>query len=168
MRIRAIEVVLLAGPGIAACFAVTSAADPASGPEPRLSVRVEVSCEATVPAYCQGRFGFSVGGDGVWRAGPRPDGQVVSGRLPAAEARRLDAAARGALRAAEQAAPACPVLGPIPGVGERVTVAARDRTLVLNGAGGQLDPRCSPHLAEYAALFGLADELMRRYYPRPF
>jgi hypothetical protein len=155
---------LLIDAGFAKAGPLTVAAASEAGP----TVRVEASCEAVAPAYCQGHFGFTVGGDGVWRVGPRPDGRVLSGRLSPAEAQRLRDAARALLRAAEREMPACPVLGAIPGVGERVTVSERDRGVVLNGAGGELDPSCSPHRSEYALLFALGDRLMRRYYPRPF
>jgi len=160
---------LLAGPVLVAAGVGLESGEPglAAGAGPVVTVRV--SCEAMVPAYCRGHYGFEVSGDGVWRVGPRPDGQVLSGRLPAPEAQRLRAAAERALRRATDQPPTCAVVGPIPGAGERVTVTDHQRTVALSGIGGRLDASCSPRGGtEYAALFALADRLMRRYYPHPF
>lgn len=126
-------------------------------------------CEAMVPAYCQGGFGFDMLPSGDWQAGPAPDGRVVAGRLLASEREMLNAAARRALNSASASNFECQAHPRIPGVGERVTVTTEREALTLHGAGGRLDPGCaSGNASADAVLFELADRLMRRYYPRPF
>ena len=46
------------------------------------SVTIRTTCEAMLPAYCQGKYGFQVMVNGEWRAGPDPGGRSVSGRFP--------------------------------------------------------------------------------------
>jgi hypothetical protein len=169
MRRRVIAMMLLAGPILA--VADINAGD-AVATEPREAgpvVTVRVRCEAMLPAYCQGHYGFEVAADGTWRVGPRPDGRVLSGRLQEPEARRLREAAERALGRSSEAPPACAAVGPIPGVSERVSATAGDRTLTLTGGGGRLDPACAATGGrEYRALFALAHRLMLRFYPHPF
>ena len=166
---RAIPMMLLTGPILVAAGLEPTGAAPgeARGAGPIVTVRV--SCEAMVPAYCRGQYGFEARSDGAWRVGPRPDGQVLTGQLSTAEAGRLRAATERALRRAADQPPTCAALGPIPGVRESITVTDRDRTVTLKGVGGRLDPSCSPKGATGStALFALADRLMQRYYPHPF
>jgi hypothetical protein len=138
-------------------------------PERGASVHVATTCEAMVPAYCQGGFGFQLLPSGDWQAGPAPDGRIVSGRLLPSERETLSAAARRVVDSAAAANFACQARPRIPGVGASVTVTTEREALTLHGAGGRLDPGCaSGNASADAELFTLADRLMRRYYPRPF
>jgi hypothetical protein len=134
-----------------------------------IEITVHVTCEAMVPAYCQGGYGFAATSSGAWRAGPDPRGRLLAGRLSETERQKLQAAAERVLRGPTGPAHCRPGFA-IPGVREGVTVAARGRTIELWGAGGRLVPSCAPDdgASERRKLFALADELMRRYYPRPF
>jgi hypothetical protein len=72
------------------------------------SVTVQASCEAMLPAYCQGKYGFQVMENGEWRAGPDPGARSFSGRLSKKENRALWEAAElllGKLGAAARAMP---------------------------------------------------------------
>jgi hypothetical protein len=133
------------------------------------SITVTTSCEAMVPAYCQGAFGFRVSATGEWRAGPSPDGRSSAGRLTRAERAHLRSAIEQALHGRTTAVEGCPPRPMmIPGVAETLTVANRGRKIVLRGAGGKIDPLCGAVTSANAALFSFVDSLMRRYYPRPF
>jgi hypothetical protein len=139
-------------------------------PTRTLIVTVSTSCEAMVPAYCQGRFGFRVTGDGAFLVGPEPNGRSVSGHLRDAESRALRSAAAQVLAGVSASLSVeCNIRPEIPGVGESVEVSANDRTVVLRGSGGRLGHGCAPGDATAdARLFRLVDRLMRRYYPDPF
>jgi hypothetical protein len=133
------------------------------------TIAVSASCEAMVPAYCRGRFGFHVTSDGTWLVGPEPGGRSLAGHLREAERRALQSATARVLDSIPTSYVECHVRPAIPGGGESVTISTQARTVVLRGAGGRLDPACAPGDATAdARLFTLADRLMRRYYPRPF
>jgi hypothetical protein len=122
-----------------------------------------------VPAYCQGRFGFRVTGDGAFLVGPEPNGRSVSGHLRDAESRALRSAAAQMLAGVSASSVECNILPEIPGVGESVNVSAKGRAVVLRGSGGRLGRGCTTGDAMAdARLFRLVDRLMRRYYPDPF
>ena len=138
-------------------------------PTQTLIVKVSTSCEAMVPAYCQGRFGFRVTGDGAFLVGPGPNGRSVSGQLRDAESRALRSAAARVLAGVSAWSAECNIRPEIPGVGERVDVSVNGRTVVLRGGGGRLGRGCAPGDAMAdARLFKLVHRLMRRYYPDPF
>ena len=141
----------------------------AASPDRTLSVAVSTSCEAMVPAYCQGRFGFRTMADGAFVVGPEPGGRSLSGYLREAERRALRSAAEQVLAGISALSDECHIRPEIPGVGERVVVLAQRRTVVLRGTGGRLGRGCAlgDAMAD-AKLFTLADRLMRRYYPNPF
>jgi hypothetical protein len=138
-------------------------------PEVPPLLTVQTNCEAMVPAYCQGTYGFQVTGNGKWRAGPDPSGQSLSGRVPKKENHALRRAADRVLRNPPRQPSECDRRQAIPGVGETVTVQGPGRVVKLQGAGGQLNSLCAPgHITAAVEFFALADALMRRYYPRPF
>jgi hypothetical protein len=133
------------------------------------TVAVSASCEAIVPVYCRGRFGFQMTSAGTWLVGPAPGGRSLAGHLREAERRALQSATARVLDSIPTSYVECHVRPAIPGVGESVTISTQARTVVLRGAGGWLDHDCAPGDATAdARLFALADRLMRRYYPRPF
>ena len=134
-----------------------------------VTVVVSTMCEAMLPAYCQGGFGFRISPEGDWLAGPAPDGRTSSGRLLPSERQALQMAVRRVLNTLPASSYECHVRPRIPGVGEMVAITTDRQALVFRGAGGQLEPGCTPGDARAdAALFALVDRLMRRYYPRPF
>ena len=137
-------------------------------PRAAASVTVQTSCEAMLPAYCQGKYGFHVMENGEWRAGPDPSGRSFSGRLSKKENRALWEAAELLLGSSARQPVECRERGAIPGVRESVTVRIEEREVTLQGAGGELNPLCPPEHMPATKLFARADELMRRYYPRPF
>jgi hypothetical protein len=138
-------------------------------PTRTLIVTVSTSCEAMVPAYCQGRFGFRITDDGAFDVGPEPNGRSVSGHLRDAERRALRSAAAQMLAGISALSVECNIRPEIPGVGETIEVSANGRTVVLRGSGGRLGRDCAPGDAMAdAKLFRLVDGLMRRYYPHPF
>lgn len=133
------------------------------------TVVVSTSCEAMVPDYCRGKFGFRVTSDGAWQVGPGPGGRSLAGHLREAERLALQSATARVLDSIPTSSVECHVRPAIPGVGESVMVSTQARTVVFRGAGGWLDRACAPGDATAdARLFALADWLMRRYYPRPF
>ena len=128
-------------------------------------VSVVASCEAMLREYCPGAAGFRITEPGVFVAGPSPEGRARNGQ---AVETLLFALARRALADPANSSVACPMLGPIPGTRETVTVSLKDKTLVLKGESGTLDARCSGSSGTLAELFKAADATMRRYYPAPF
>jgi hypothetical protein len=138
-------------------------------PDATLTVTVATHCEAMVPAYCQGKFGFRITVDGSFVAGPDPLGRSVSGGLGNVEAQELRSAAEQVLEGVNARSAECHIRPEIPGVDETVVVLGKGRTVVLRGAGGQIGRECGPGDAVAdARLFEMADRLMRNYYPKPF
>jgi hypothetical protein len=130
-----------------------------------LVVSVVASCEAMLKEYCPGAYGFRINQPGVFVAGPSPEGRARNGRTVE---KPLFALARRALADPANSNVACPMLGPIPGTRETITVSLKDKTLVLKGEAGTLDSRCSGAIDTLAKLFKAADATMRRHYPVPF
>src|SRR5271165_2641770 len=95
----------------------------AAQPDRTPTVTVSTSCEAMVPAYCQGRFGFRVTADGAFLVGPEPTGRSVSGHLRNAESRALRSAATQVLAGINALLVECHIRPAVPGVGERVDVS---------------------------------------------
>jgi hypothetical protein len=134
-----------------------------------VSIDVKATCEALVPAYCQGAYGFHLSPGGEWRAGPSPEGRLSQGRLTRFEQAKLRGAVdqlgfRNAIMAHE-----CGVgsIG-IPGVMETVAVSDGVSRVLLRGSGGRIDPSCGLTVRGSAFLFKVVDHLMRRHYPKPF
>jgi hypothetical protein len=132
------------------------------------SLTIRSTCEAMLPAYCQGKYGFQVMASGEWRAGPDPEGRSFSGRLSRKENHALWDAAERLLGSPAKQQGECLEREAIPGVRESVTVRIEEREATLQGAGGELNPLCPPGQVAAAKLFARTDALMRRYYPRPF
>jgi hypothetical protein len=130
-----------------------------------LVVSVVASCEAMLKEDCPGAYGFRITEPGVFVAGPSPEGGAHSGQ---AVETPLFALARRALADLANASVACPMLGPIPGTRETVTVRLKDTMLVLKGEAGTLDRRCGGSVDILAKLFKAADATMRRHYRVPF
>ena len=130
-----------------------------------LVVSVVASCEAMLKEYCPGAYGFRIAEPGVFVAGPSPEGWARNGQ---AVQTPLFALARRALADPANSSVACPMLGPIPGTRETITVNIKDKTLVLKGEAGTLDSRCGGSIDTLAKLFKAADATMRRHYSVPF
>lgn len=138
-------------------------------PDGTFAVTVSTSCEAMVPAYCQGRFGFRITADSAFLVGPDPDRRSVSGHLRKVEGDALHSTAKRVLAGINARSVECHILPEIPGVTETVVILAQERTVILRGAGGRLGHGCAPGDAVAdARLFALADRLMQHYYPKPF
>jgi hypothetical protein len=130
-----------------------------------LVVSVVASCEAMSKEYCPGAYGFRIIEPGVFVAGPSPEGRARNGQ---AVETLLFALARRALADPANSSVACPMLGPIPGTRETVTVSLKDKTLLLKGEAGTLDWRCGGSIDTLAKLFKAADGALWRHYPVPF
>ena len=130
-----------------------------------LVVSVVASCEAMSKEYCPGAYGFRITEPGVFVAGPSPEGRAHNGQ---AVKTPLFALARRALADPANSSVACPMLGPIPGTRETVTVSLKDKTLLLKGEAGTLDWRCGGSIDTLAKLFKAADGALWRHYPVPF
>jgi hypothetical protein len=124
-------------------FGQSSASRLVDSPSATPVVTVNARCEAMVPAYCQGAYGFQVSGDGLWMAGPDPSGFSISGHLSKTESRRLRHAANQILHKLVTPSSDCERDEQIPGVGESVTVRGQQRSMKLEGAGGRLNPSCT-------------------------
>ncbi len=84
-----------------------------------IQVTEQTSCEAMVPSYCRGLYGFTVMNDGRYTVGPDPTGAQVSGSLTDSERSRISADAAlvaGGLGASQE----CDGAGTVPGVGDHV------------------------------------------------
>lgn len=153
-------------------YSLPSFAQPQRGvsvlPRAGASVTIRTTCEAMLPAYCQGKYGLQIMANGEWRAGPDPGGRSFSGRLSKKENHALWEAAERLLGSLAGQPAECREREAIPGVRESVTVRIEEREATLQGAGGELNPSCPPEHMAAAKLFARADALMRRYYPRPF
>ena len=130
-----------------------------------LVVAVVASCEAMLKEYCPGAYGFRITEPGVFVAGPSPEGRARNGQ---AVETPLFTLARRALADPANSSVACPMLGPIPGTRETVTVSLKDKTLLLKGEAGTLDWRCGGSIDTLAKLFKAADGALWRHYPVPF
>ena len=128
-------------------------------------VSVVASCEAMMKEHCPGAYGFRITEPGVFVAGPSPEGRARNGQ---AVETLLFALARRALADPANSSVACPMLGPIPGTRETVTVSLKDKTLLLKGEAGTLDWRCGGSIDTLAKLFKAADGALWRHYPVPF
>jgi hypothetical protein len=138
-------------------------------PDAPLTVTISTRCEAMVPTYCQGRFGFKIMVDGSFVAGPDPDGHSASGYLRNVETDALRTAAERVVEGVNVRSVECHIRPEIPGVSETVAVLAKGRTVILRGASGRLGRECAPgNAVADARLFELADRLMHDYYPKPF
>ena len=92
----------------------------------------------------------------VSQALPRRDVRAIGRRSKPP----LFALARRALADPANSGVPCPMLGPIPGTRETVTVSLKDKTLVLKGEAGTLDLRCGGSIDTLAKLFKAADATM--------
>jgi hypothetical protein len=133
------------------------------------SIILTTTCEAMVPAYCQGAFGFRLSVTGAWQAGPSPEGRLIAGRLTRLEQSHLDATVDQVLNRRPISTQQCPSRPTsIPGVTETLIISDVMQRIILRGSSGKIDPYCGASTPLNAALFRFVDRLMRRYYPKPF
>ena len=133
------------------------------------TIVVKTTCEAMSPAYCQGADRFEIASDGAFTTGPSAGGRRLEGLLDPASLANLARATERALADPDAHETPCGAIHGIPGVSETVSISEADRTLVLRGASGALDPRCvTRNLAALQALFSAAHQVMSRHYPSPF
>jgi hypothetical protein len=133
-----------------------------------LEVKEETSCEALVPAFCVGTYGFTVHNDGRFTVGPAPNGASLTGTLSASEWTQFSAevAAVATNLPGKQECDESPRT--VPGVSDRVELLlARggSTTVYALSAGGT----CYVGGRDRATrLHDDLDGLTSRYYPRPF
>ena len=133
------------------------------------TIVVKTTCEAMLPAYCQGAYGFEIASEGAFTVGPSAAGRRLNGVLDSASLTNLARAVEQVLADPDARETPCGVIRAIPGVSETVSISADNRTLVLKGSSGALDPRCvSGNFAALQALFSAAHQAMSRHYPSPF
>ncbi len=141
---------------------------PTSSDRDWLQVKEQTSCEALVPAFCVGTYGFSIQNDGRYTVGPAPNGVSLPGALSgsewtqiSADVAALDANLPGKQECDESART-------VPGVGDRVELLLARRgsmAVYALSAGGTC------YLGGRDRAIRLHDDLaalMSRYYPRPF
>jgi hypothetical protein len=136
----------------------------------QISVTVRTTCEAMIQRYCQGAFGFNISPEGHWRAGPDPaSGRIQEGQITSEELLPLRITTDRVFSLDAVQRQNCSIRPILPGVSETVVLMVPSQWAVtLRGEGGKIDPSCGAANSDYGVTFNLADELMRRYYPRPF
>ena len=115
------------------------------------SLTIRSTCEAMLPAYCQGKYGFHVMAKGESRAGPDPEGRSFSGRLSKKENHALWHAAERLLGRLARQQEECREQGATAGIGETVTVRIGERRATLQHVGEELNSVCPPECAAAAA-----------------
>jgi len=129
-------------------------------------------CEALVPAYCQGAYGFAIRVDGSWTAGPSPANAVMSGRLTsdelsalAADIKALAASTPDSCTSVANHATGAPT---IPGVRTIVALSTSSgRQLQVGGPVDLLSSAC-PGSQASLVMWSEFQTLLGKYYPRPF
>jgi hypothetical protein len=127
-------------------------------------------CEAMNPAYCVGFAGFTLGSDGTWRVGPDPAGNVLKGALTPEERSRLADAVAALEPLSSSTTPLCHQQSG-PGSGSSLTLvhSAAGEVPVYQSFMGNAGPDCTGERGgRVMALVGVVQELLGRYYPRPF
>lgn len=134
------------------------------------------ACEAMVPSYCVGAYGFSIDAQGNYTAGGLAGSKQVTGQISADELKQLDADLRTvALDIGRSAVPVCQNAGgAVPGSGDRVSITLvasatayplrqnAQATVGLQECGYNGDALGPAHaLATFGAL-------RQKYYPVPF
>ena len=131
-----------------------------------VQVTEKTACEALVPAYCVGHYGFTVTSDGRYTAGPSDDGTKLEGSLTDTERVRLSSDA-AVVAANLGVAEVCDSAGTAAGVGDSVDMTdSTNRVTRVYDLG-----RNTCYRGGRARATQLHDDLaalMARYYPRPF
>jgi hypothetical protein len=134
------------------------------------------ACEAMVPSYCVGAYGFTIDAQGNYTAGGLAGSSQVTGQITADELKQLDADLRTiALDIGRSAVPACQSAGSaVPGSGDRVSITlaaggpayplrqSAPAAVGLEECGYDGDKVAPPHAL---TVFGA---LRQKYYPVPF
>ena len=128
-------------------------------------------CEAVVPAYCQGAYGFAIRVDGSWTAGPSPANAMASGTLTgdelntlAADINALAANTPGSCTSVANHTSGAPT---IPGVRSVIALSTSNgRQLEVGGPGDLLSSACRGSQASLA-MWSEFQTLLGKYYPRP-
>ena len=131
-----------------------------------VQVTEKTACEALVPAFCVGLYGFTVTSDGRYTAGPADDGTKLEGSLTDTERVRLSSDA-AALAANLGVAEVCDSAGTVPGVGDSVDMYD-SRNMVTRVYDLGLKTCYRGGRTRATQLHDDLAALMARYYPRPF
>jgi len=147
--------------GVAVAFSSPVAAQQvAAAPQ----ARIQATCEGVVPNRCKGVYGFTVGADGAWQAGPDPQGHTLNGNLEQADRQ----AVADALNKAPDNGQCDMRPTMVPGVSETLVITQAERQVTLHGTGGKLLPSCGKPGSSNDQFFSLMSRLMRKYYPAQF
>ena len=131
-----------------------------------VQVTEKTACEALVPAYCVGLYGFTVTSDGRYTVGPADGGAKLEGSLADKE-RVLIASDADALATNLGAAEVCDSSGTVPGVGDSVDLTD-SRNVVTRVYALGLTTCYRGGRAQATQLHKDLAGLMAQYYPRPF
>ena len=150
------------GLGLAAC----GSGNPGGPDVTWVQVTETTACEALVPAFCVGVYGFTVTSDGRYTVGPASDGTTLQGALTDAERARISADA-APLAASPGGAEVCDSTGSVPGVGDSIDLTdSRDVVTRVYELGVKTCYRGGR--AQVVQLHTDLKALMARYYPQPF
>ena len=133
-----------------------------------LQVKGQTTCEAIVPNYCLGAFGFSVGSDGRFFVGSPDGGANRTGGVTDAERARIDADV-AQVQANLAAGPECEVTHTIPGISDRVDLQPTSGGVItVFDFGGTPGRTCYRGGREHAIqLHTDLAALIVKYYPHP-
>ena len=148
--------------GLAAC----GSGNPGGPDTTWVQLTEKTACEALVPAYCVGLYGFTVTSDGRYTVGPNDAGAKLEGSLTDKE-RALIASDADALAANLGGAEVCDSSGTVPGVGDSVDLTD-SRNVVTRVYALGLTTCYRGGRARATQLHDDLAALMSRYYPRPF
>lgn len=134
-----------------------------------VQVMERTSCEALVPEYCTGAFGFTVQSDGRFTVGPAENGASLTGALT--ESERIQISSDVAqVSSGLAASPQCDATHTIPGSSDQIDLAdprlGSVRVYDLGGTPGSVCYRGGRDQA--ARLHTDLGALLAKYYPRPF
>lgn len=152
-----------------AALAVAACGSPSAPDAGWEEVAEHTSCEALLPQYCGGAFGFAVHSDGRFTVGPADDGATRSGAVTEPERAQIAADVSQVL-AGLTASPQCEPAPAIPGLNDQVDISDGSRgSLRVYDLGGTLGSLCyRGGRAEAVRLHSDLAALLARYYPRPF
>jgi hypothetical protein len=127
------------------------------------------SCEAMLPEFCRGAYGFTVMSDGTWAAGPSPSGKSYSGRVTDDQLATLQADIALFSPSDLNANLVCTQAQGIPGKQEKLEIWYDDQPYIMYQYSTQAGAECySGNDKTDARLLVDLRALMHQYYPVPF
>jgi hypothetical protein len=134
------------------------------------SVNESTQCEALLPAFCVGLYGFSIDHQGQYTAGPSPAGHTVTGALTADEFTVLNRAAQAVAGSALTQPLACDQTGPVPGASDQIMLTGIEgqASVIYRSQGGRRSTCYAGGKHQAQRLHDALHTLMLKYYPSPF